>query len=121
MGEYKELIELLAHPADDRDNADIMISAADAIEQLVNDYEILAKMYAKVNEDLCVRTKERDALIADLKQASKIPYGGCHLCKSIRTEICKECYRSDMFSEIAKNPTDRWEWRGVQNEVLNNG
>lgn len=92
MNDYKELIGLLAHPADGRDNADIMISAADAIEQLV---------------------KERDAAIADLKQASKIPFGGCHLCKSIRTEICKECYRGDMFAEIAKNPTDHWEWRGV--------
>ena len=47
---------------------DKMAEAIQTIEQLVGkteqlkaDYEILCKMYAKVNEDLCVRTKERDA------------------------------------------------------------
>ena len=50
MNDYKELIGLLAHPADGRDNADIMISAADAIEQLV---------------------KERDAAVADLEEDIK--------------------------------------------------
>lgn len=30
-------------------------------KHLQEDYEILCKMYAKVNEDLCVRTKERNA------------------------------------------------------------
>lgn len=113
MNDYKELIVHIAmvmaleDECGQKELADMLEKAADAIEQLSTKCRQLEK--------------ERDALIADLKQASKIPYGGCHLCKSIRTEICKECYRSDMFSEIAKNPTDRWEWRGVQNEVLNNG
>ena len=99
MSEYEELIEIL-RDAEYCGKLDFVYDAADAIEQLV---------------------KERDAAVADLKQASKIPYGGCHLCTSIRTEICKECYRSDMFAEIAKNPTDHWEWRGVKEEALNDG
>lgn len=91
MNDYKELVAELKELAEEEKEfasnsgdiycAEKLALTADAIEQLV---------------------KERDAAIADLKQASKIPYGGCHLCTSIRTEICKECYRSDMFAEIAK-------------------
>lgn len=33
MNDYKELVELLAHPTDGRDSADIMIAAADATDQ----------------------------------------------------------------------------------------
>ena len=111
MSEYKELVDRLKCYADTADDMvygicvnapEAMKAAADAIEQLSTKCRQLEK--------------ERDAAVADLKQASKIPYGGCYLCTSIRTEICKECYRSDMFAEIAKNPTDHWEWRGVLEE-----
>lgn len=37
MNDYKELIELLANPTEGRDNADIMIVAADAIKQLIHE------------------------------------------------------------------------------------
>lgn len=109
MNDYKELVEILRSYSTevvsykiDGAFAYAVTAAADAIEQLGKDNAVL--------------TKERDAAVADLKQASKIPYGGCHLCTSIRTEICKECYRSDLFAEIAKNSTDHWEWRGVQED-----
>ena len=37
MTNYKELIQLLANPIAERDNADLMIAAANAIEQLIKE------------------------------------------------------------------------------------
>lgn len=51
MNDYEELIELLAHPADGRDNADVMIAAADAIEQLVKERD-------ELRNELCLRCGE---------------------------------------------------------------
>lgn len=85
-------------------NAEAVKDAADAIEQLVGDYEILAKMYAKVNEDLCVKTKERDAAVADLK------FGRCcTTCLNYKNKNCppNKCLTDD---------NDNWEWRGVRED-----
>ncbi len=37
MTNYEELIQLLANPIAERDNADLMIAAANAIEQLIKE------------------------------------------------------------------------------------
>lgn len=87
MNDYKELIELLAHPADGRDNADIMISAVDAIEQLV---------------------RERDAAIADLKE-----YASCDYCKRSNAE-CKEYWNIGECGLHGLCGGEKFEWRGVQ-------
>ena len=123
MSDYDKLVEILRSYSTevisykiDGTFAYAVTAAADAIEKLVKDRNVLQLQNHLERCEHEHTRKERDAAIADLKQASKIPYGGCHLCTSIRTEICKECYRSDMFAEIAKNPTDHWEWRGVQEE-----
>lgn len=44
--------------------------------------------------------KERDAAVADLKDAAVFP---CRFCKKEHTEDC-DCYTAH----------DKWEWRGVQ-------
>lgn len=86
MNDYKELIELLAHPADGRDNADIMISAADAIEQLV---------------------KERDAVVADIQP-------DCGYCKWLRDfGDGAWCFCPSPCRDISGVKT-MWEWRGVR-------
>lgn len=89
MNDYKELIELLAHPADGRDNADIMISAADAIEQLV---------------------KERDAAAADLRFviASACDLDVCLWCK--HREFDGQCHHDC----IPYSEKWGWEWRGAK-------
>ena len=123
--DYTDLVERLkfyADTADDRvygicvNAPETMKIAAAAIEKLVKDRNVLQLQNHLERCEHEHTRKERDAAIADLKQASKIPFGGCHLCTSIGTEICKECYRCDLFAEIAKNPTDHWEWRGMQDE-----
>lgn len=53
MNDYKELIELLAHPTDGRDSADIMVCAADAIEQLVKERDKWRKMVAEQDCSNC--------------------------------------------------------------------
>lgn len=111
MNDYKELIGdigdcLIAHPSETLCKR-ILREAADAIEQLVSDYEILAKMYAKVNEDLCVRTKERDAAVSDLKE-NRV----CTVCVFGNDDAllpCDDCYSyTDSYN--------CFEWRGVQED-----
>lgn len=72
-------------------------------KRLQEDYEILCKMYAKVNEDLCVRTKERDAAVEDLKKNNK-----CCICKHKKENI-QDCqyYSSCGLAYI------HFEWRGI--------
>ena len=115
MNDYKELIADLRNPNkvfyetflnEESKSVESVVAykAANAIEQLVNDYEILAKMYAKVNEDLCVRTKERDAAVADLKDSDSL----CQFCKHVGDkERCKHCTPTE----------DRWEWRGLEDNT----
>lgn len=85
--------------------------AINAIEQLVADYEILAKMYAKVNEELCIRTKDRDDLerilsevITERDKAIEdiSEYKPCVFCKHYGESMCD--YPHD----------DCFEWRGVR-------
>lgn len=105
---YKELIEKLHNIGDAPigKHWSVLIDKStlrdviDVIERLVrerDDYEILAKMYAKVSEDLCVRTKERDAAVKDL-------HGYCWCC----TKVKEHCFPTN--DKDCKN----WEWRGVQ-------
>ena len=107
MNDYKELIELLAHPTDGRDSADIMIAAADAIEQLVKERDELymevmdctKKIGCKAIEQV---KKERDAAVKDLQEwCDELCY--CEVCKH-NGKCSKE------FCKFANN----WEWRGVQ-------
>lgn len=127
MNDYKEQIEMLRNmskaiiredaklvdiPEENIWDADAnaLVDAADAIEQLVSDYEILAKMYAKVNEDLCVRTKERDAAVEDLKQ-HVYESGECFACRHYIWETDR-CDRSDEAAEPDEDTC--WEWRGCR-------
>lgn len=118
---YKELIEKLHNIGDAPigKHWSVLIDKStlrdviDVIERLVrerDDYEVLAKMYAKVNKDLCVRTKERDAAIKDLDEviASTDDINWCLYCKHREADgqchhLCVPC-----SSEWG------WEWRGVQ-------
>lgn len=114
MNDYRELIADLRNPNkvfyetflnEESKSVESVVAykAANAIERLVNDYEILAKMYAKVSEDLCVRTKERDAAVADLYELFTKDESPCAFCVA---EHCDKC--------IINYPY--WEWRGVQKE-----
>lgn len=132
MIDYKELVGdigdcLIAHPSETLCKR-ILREAADAIEQLVSDYEILAKMYAKVNEDLCDRTKERDAAVADLKEINL-----CNWCwnnnkhiigkdKETQADVdLGECGQGGgLFHQLTLSGRRSWcekfEWRGVRSE-----
>ena len=115
MNDYKELIDNLKYLSDtvrypivnELHAGSLMEDAADAIEQLVSDYEILAKMYAKVNEDLCVRTKERDAVVADVAEQRV-----CNICKHSKTHIDDEPCNSCLVLRKDGNQTN-FDWRGV--------
>lgn len=88
MNDYKELIELLANPTDGRDNADVMIAAADAIEQLV---------------------RERDAAVKDMNTLCSTFADICSFCKNDSRndgDVCVKCKGTDWL--------EFWEWRGVQ-------
>ena len=78
MSDYKELIDLLAHPAVGRDNADVMIAAADAIEQLV---------------------KERDAAVEDLRISA-----GCTMCQNF--ENYKSCHNNCSWEWRGVEPSE---------------
>lgn len=114
MNDYVELIEKCNEWISKADNlgaddlANHIYSCSDAIDQLVSDYEILAKMYAKANEDLCVRTKERDTIYADMKTMCTTVSSICDFCKNNGEKICEECICTDWF--------EFWEWRGVRSE-----
>ena len=83
MNDYKELIELLAHPADGRDNADIMISAADAIEHLVKERDEWQNRYYEQSRKRFQFEQERDAAVDDLKSVleSECGLNQCRYCK----------------------------------------
>ena len=122
MNDYKELVKRLRMfclPCHGEEKS-IGQSAADVIEhlqskceRLVSDYEILAKMYAKVNEELCIRTKDRDDLERILSEVIEerdkaiediSEYKPCTFCKHYGESMCD--YPSD----------DCFEWRGVQED-----
>ena len=116
MNDYKELIEILRDDykawGDGRTQNFFEVTlrckyAADAIEQLVSDYEILAKMYAKVNEDLCARTKERDAAVEDLSLIVH-DMGNTCIC-----DYCIGCEKDGHYAPCDTDDGDKWEWRGV--------
>ena len=79
MNDYKELIELLAHPTDGRDSADIMIAAADAIEQIVAEYNELDKAHGELFIEYHKVKKQRDAAIAWLPKT-------CGYCKHYKPQ-----------------------------------
>ena len=128
MTDYKELTESLVNMASHYDHFYISrqkaLDIVTAIEHLAkelnkktDDYEILAKMYAKVSEDLCVITKERDEAIADIHWliVSQFTTGRIDVCK-----ICRN-YNEGNFNNECKNchvlcPYGNFSWRGVQNE-----
>lgn len=123
MNDYKELIADLRNPNkvlyetflnEESKSVESVVAykAANAIERLVNDYEILAKMYAKVNEDLCVRTKERDAAVADIEEVIHDEFGDiCTICNKY-----KACMKATKKTPLAKLPCERGKWRGVQED-----
>lgn len=86
MNDYKELIELLFNR--NRDNANIMIAAADAIERLV---------------------KERDAAIAEICQ-------GCDNCKHRDATIGEPCISCSTYRVGSDFIKSKWEWRGVTDD-----
>lgn len=86
------------------------IVAADLIEELQReldqkaaDYEVLAKMYAKVSEDLCVRTKERDDAIDDMEQY------GANICAYCKKGLEDSCH---IPKDVAPLTCGMFEWRG---------
>lgn len=68
-----------------------------------------------LKQQLATVTAERDKAVEDLKESSILPYGGCHLCSNIHTDVCDNCRRND--TRIAKSNelgADLWQWRGVE-------
>ena len=100
MNDYKELIELLSHPTDGRDSADIMIAAADAIEQIVAEYNELDKAHGELFIEYHKVQKQRDAAIAWLPRT-------CGYCKHYNGLTCnnKDCRN-------ISGVNTGWEWRG---------
>lgn len=118
MNDYKELIELLAHPADGRDNADIMISAADAIEQLVKERDDEREAadewqhrYVELATKCSQLEKERDAAVKDMNTLCSTFADICSFCKNDSRndgDVCVKCKGTDWL--------EFWEWRGVQED-----
>ena len=65
MNDYKELIELLSHPTDGRDSADIMIAAADAIEQIVAEYNELDNAHGELFTEYKMTNADRIRSMSD--------------------------------------------------------
>lgn len=102
-----EQIEAWNNRNDDTDAIEHLMKELDA---KADDYEILAKMYSKLNEDLCVRTKERDAAVAELKSVDAVPVVRCRDCKcSVDYYNDGECYcrRPDHPMEWIEGG---WDW-----------
>ncbi len=106
-----ELQQLRRENAELRKERDLSLQAHAEMcakaERLQADYEILAKMYAKVNEDLCVRTNECDALMKDLKATAS-----CDVCKNANSK----CEQYLEIGELGLNGLcggEHWEWRGI--------
>lgn len=77
-------------------------------KRLQEDYEILCKMYAKVNEDLCIKTKARDMAVADLKTVCEY-FGDCVVCKFYQNGKCSR----DEYRIMCSKNNSKWEWRGI--------
>ena len=100
MNDYKELIKLLAQPTDGRDSADIMIAAADAIAQIVAEYNELDNAHSELFIEYHKVKKQRDAAIALLPRV-------CGYCKHYIGLTCnnKDC-------RVISGVNTGWEWRG---------
>ena len=94
MNDYKELIEAL--------HIDEMFDAAKTIEHLVKERD---QLHDQINR----LVKERDAAIADIREALNRTEE-CLLCRWF--DGTHGCRKSDKSCE--KSKTDEWEWRGVQ-------
>lgn len=62
---------------------------------------------------------ELDAAVLELAADCRLQYGGCNLCANNHTDTCKSCIRDDIWADVAKEPKDRWQWRGPQKEEPN--
>jgi len=77
----------------------MLSSAANRLELLEAQFEAMAA--------------ERNKAVEDLKEISMLPYGGCHLCSNIHTDVCDNCRRNDTrIAEPNKIGADLWQWRG---------
>lgn len=116
MVDYKELIELLTNPTDGRDNADIMIAAADAIEQLVKERDKLKldlceanEVIEYVNDKLKKVTKERDFMYDYIPRQ-------CNTCGNYVCTVDSfgiNSYGCDKGGCADWKRKENWEWRGV--------
>lgn len=89
MNDYNELIKKLRNAAGGDLGRKMCRDAADAIEQLARDIDVL--------------TKERDAAVADLKDAILGDAWECFACKYINKAECSALLSGEC-----------WEWRGVR-------
>ncbi|MCM1544791.1 MAG: hypothetical protein NC110_05765 [Ruminococcus sp.] len=81
----------------------MLLSAAERLEQL--------------ESRLAAVTANRDKAVENLRENSILPYGGCHLCSHIHTDVCSACRRNDVrISKSNEKSTDLWQWRGVEQE-----
>lgn len=117
MNDYKELIKKLRNAGGGCEGIKMAHDAADAIEQLVIERNVLEfqnhlercehEHTKKERDELVTKChgleKERDAAVADLKDSDLI----CQFCKHVGDkERCKHCTPTE----------DRWEWSGVQED-----
>jgi hypothetical protein len=108
----------------------MMAEAADELERLQGGYDnaIADARYrveqvrelqaenADLRRQLSEKTELLNKAVEQLKSWGHLAYGGCSICANIHTEKCKSCIRDDIFGEIAKSPTDHWQWRGGEQD-----
>lgn len=106
MNDCKELIADLRHYFYDEK---LVLDAADAIEQLVEDNESYKYAFADLHneianycETIADLEKERDTAVDDLKELAV-----CDYCKWLIGGDCTDLEHEECHGE-------HWEWRGVQ-------
>lgn len=117
MSEYKELVAELKELAEEEKElasnsgdiycAEKLALAADAIEQLVKDRNVLQLQNHLERCEHEHTRKERDAAVADLYELFTKDESPCAFCVA---EHCDKCIKPDRIDYPC------WEWRGVQEE-----
>ena len=98
--------------------ADLIESLSAQLEQVENERDGLNIMLAQAQAMLETRTKERDAAIADLREADLID---CMHCKAYNTNIipcqcdCENCKIVNCACKTCVRNSN-WQWRGVREE-----
>ncbi|MBQ0090770.1 MAG: hypothetical protein KBT27_15700 [Prevotellaceae bacterium] len=120
MNNYEELIDIL----NDVDFADccehcflpcsgsgncFVLKTADAIEQLVQEYNELDKAHDEMFLELCKVKKEKDEAISQICQ-------GCDNCKHRDTTIGEPCISCSTYRVDSDFIHSKWEWRGVTDD-----